>query len=99
MRTRRVHSKEFKLEAVRLARQPGATVSETAEQLGIHKTSLRQWMRELVAEGDQAFPGQGRLKADEEEIRKLRLELKRVTEEREILKKAALFFAQEDRRK
>lgn len=99
MRTRRVHSKEFKVEAVRLARQPGATVSATAEELGIHKTTLRQWMRELVAEGDQAFPGQGRLKADDEEIRKLRLELKRVTEEREILKKAALFFAQEDRRK
>ena len=99
MRTRRVHSKEFKLEAVRLAQQPGATVSATAEHLGIHKTTLRQWMRELVAEGDQAFPGQGRLKADDEEIRKLRLELRRVTEEREILKKAALFFAQEDRRK
>jgi transposase len=94
-----VHSKEFKLEAVRLARQPGAKVSATAEELGIHKTTLRQWMRELVADGDQAFPGQGRLKADDEEIRKLRLELKRVTEEREILKKAALFFAQEDRRK
>ena len=99
MTTRRVHSKEFKLEAVRLSRQPGATVSGTAEELGIHKTTLRLWMRDLEADGDQAFPGQGRLKADEEEIRKLRLELKRVTEEREILKKAALFFAQEDRRK
>lgn len=74
-------------------------MNETATRLGVHSTSLRQWMRELVADGEQAFPGQGRLKADEEEIRKLRLDLKRVTEEREILKKAALFFAQEERRR
>ncbi len=50
-------------------------------------------------DGEQAFPGNGRLKADDEEIRRLRLELKRVTEERDILKKATLFFAQEGRRK
>jgi len=99
MRTRRVHSKEFKLEAVRLARQPGATVSATAAHLGIHTTSLRQWMQELVADGEQAFPGNGRLKADEEEIRKLRQDLKRVIEERDILKKATLFFALEGRGK
>ena len=74
-------------------------MNETATRLGVHSTSLRQWMRELVADGEQAFPGQGRLKADEEEISKLRLDLKRVTEEREILKKAALFFAQEERRR
>ena len=99
MGTRRIHAKEFKLEAVRLARQPGATVSTTSEHLGIHKTTLRAWMRELAADGDQAFPGNGRLKADEEEIRKLRLELKRVTDERDILKKATLFFALEGRGK
>jgi transposase len=56
-------------------------------------------MRELSADGEQAFPGQGRLKADDEEIRKLRQELKRVTEERDILKRATLFFANEGRGK
>lgn len=56
-------------------------------------------MRELAADGEQAFPGNGRLKADEEEIRKLRQELKRVTDERDILKKATLFFALEGRGK
>lgn len=99
MKTRRIHSKEFKLEAVRLARQPGVSVAETAQRLGVHKTSLRQWMRELAADAEQAFPGQGRLKADDEEIRKLRQELKRVTEERDILKRATLFFAMEGRGK
>jgi transposase len=99
MGIRRNHSKEFKLEAVRLAMQPGAEVKETAENLGIHESLLHTWKRELAVDGDQAFPGNGRLKPDDEEIRKLRLELKRVREERDILKKATLFFALEGRRK
>lgn len=99
MGTRRKHSKEFKLEAVRLATQAGASVKETAENLGIHPSMLHTWKRELAVDGDQAFPGNGRLKPDDEEIRKLRLELKRTREERDILKKAALFFAEEDKRR
>ncbi len=99
MATRRKHSKEFKLEAVRLATQPGASVKETAESLGIHPSMLHTWKRELAVDGDQAFPGNGRLKPDDEEIRKLRLENKRLREERDILKKATLFFAQEGRRR
>ena len=99
MGARRRFSKEFKLEAVRLATQPGASVKGTAESLGIHETVLHSWKRQLRTDGEQAFPGNGRLKADDEEIRKLRLELKKVKEERDILKKATLFFAQESRRK
>ena len=99
MGTRRKHSKEFKLEAVRLATQPDASVKETAENLGIHPSQIHTWKRELRVDGDQAFPGNGRLKPDDEELRKLRLELKRVREERDILKKATLFFAQEGRRR
>lgn len=97
--SRRKYTKEFKLEAVRLAKQPGASVKETAENLGINVSMLHTWIRDLAVDGDQAFPGNGRLKADEEEIRKLRLELKRTREERDILKKATLFFAQEGRRR
>lgn len=99
MGTRRTHSREFKLEAVRLSSQPGASVSETAKNLGINTSLLHTWRRELAADPEQAFPGNGRLKADEEEIRKLRLELKRVREERDILKKATLFFAHENQRR
>jgi transposase len=99
MATRRKYDKEFKLEAVRLATQPGASIKETAERLGIHRSLLTVWIRQLKVDGKQAFPGNGRLKPDDEEIRKLRLELRRVTEERDILKKATLFFAQEGRRK
>ena len=99
MRIRRKHSKEFKLEAVRLATLPGSSVKKTAVNLGLHPSQINVWKRELSIDGVQAFPGNGRLKADDEEIRKLRLELKRTREERDILKKATLFFAQEGQRK
>ena len=99
MGPRKKHTKEFKLEAVRLACEPGATVRGTAESLGIHASMLQTWKRELRVDGGQAFPGNGRLKPDDEEIRRLRLQLKRVTEERDILAKVALFFGQQGRRK
>ena len=96
---RRTHSKEFKLEAVRLAQQGPQSVTETAQRLGIHPTTLRLWIRTLAVDGEQAFPGNGRLKADDEEIRKLKQELKRVTEERDVLARVTLFFGQQGRRK
>ena len=99
MGTRRKHSREFKLEAVRLATQLGASVKDTADNLGINANMLRTWIGQLSVDGKQAFPGNGRLKPDDEEIRKLRLENKRLREERDILKKATLFFAMEGRRK
>lgn len=99
MGTRRKHSKEFKLEAVRLASQPGGSVKETAANLGVHPSQITKWKKDLSVHADQAFPGNGRLRPDDEEIRKLRLELKRTREERDILKKATLFFAQEGRRR
>jgi transposase len=99
MGTRRKHSKEFKLEAVRLATQPGASVKETAANLGLHPSQITAWKRELATHAEQAFPGNGRLRPDDEEIRRLKLENKRLREERDILKKATLFFAQEGRRR
>ncbi len=99
MATRRKYDREFKVEAVRLATQPGASIKEAAERLGVHRSLLTLWIRQLKVDSKQAFPGNGRLKPDDEEIRRLRLELKRVTEERDILSKATLFFAQEGRRK
>ena len=82
-----------------MATQPGASVKLTAENLGIHDSQIHKWKKEFRVDGSQAFPGNGRLKPDDEEIRKLWLELKRVREERDILKKATLFFAMEGRRK
>ena len=68
-------------------------VAEVAGDLGLRPEMLRRWQRELKADQQQAFPGQGRLKGDEEEVRRLRRELERVREERDILKKALAIFS------
>ena len=90
------YSLEFRREAVRLLRTSGRSIPQLAEELGCSPQSLRNWARQLdVDEGKAAG-----LSSDErEELRRLRRELRVVTEEREILKKAAAFFASEDRRR
>jgi transposase len=94
-RQRRSYTSEFKVEAVKLVTEQGYSVAEAARSLDIGETLLRSWKIAFQAGGDQAFPGNGRLPAVEEELRRLRTENKRLLMEREILKKAAAFFARE----
>jgi transposase len=94
-RPRRTYTPEFKAEAVRLVTEQGYSVAEAARSLGVHETVLRSWKQALQSKGNQAFPGQGKLPAIEEELRRLRVENKRLQAERDILKKAAAFFARE----
>jgi len=92
---RRNYTPEFKTEAVKLVTEQGYSVAEAARSLGIHETLLRSWRQALEAQGDQAFPGHGKLPAIEEELRRLKAENKRLQMERDILKKATAFFAKE----
>ena len=94
-RTRRVYTREFKVEAVKLITEKGYSVSEAARSLGLGQTLLRSWKLKLKQEGDQSFPGHGKRSPFEEEIRQLRAENKRLQMERDILKKATAFFAKE----
>ena len=94
---RRRHSAEFKVEAVRMVTEKGLSVSQVARDLGIERSLLTKWKRELTADPDHAFPGKGRLKPMEEELRRLRRELEVVRQERDILKKATAFFAKHSR--
>jgi transposase len=94
-RKRRVYTREFKLEAVKLVTEKGYSVSEAARSLGIGQTLLRSWTLKLKEEGDESFPGRGKRSPFEEEIRQLRAENKRLLMERDILKKATAFFAKE----
>jgi len=94
-RARRTYTPEFKAEAVKLVTDQGYSVAEAARSLGIHENLLRSWKQALQAQGDQAFPGHGKPPAVEEELRRLRAENKRLLAERDILKKAAAFFARE----
>ena len=94
-RSRRTYTPEFKLEAVNLVTEQGYSVAEAARSLGLNDNLIRTWKLALEAQGDQAFPGQGKLPAIEEELRRLRAENQRLRAERDILKKATALFARE----
>jgi len=94
---RKNYSKQFKIDAVKLVTEQGYNVSEAARNLGIHHTSLRNWKKQLETDGNQSFPGKGSISPEKEELYRLRKENKRLRMEREILKKAAAFFANESK--
>jgi transposase len=102
--TRRHFTEEFKLEAVRLAERGDRPFNAVAHDLGVRPNVLRQWRRQAAARAghppEEIFPGQRRgagLASRDEEVRRLQREVARLTEERDILKKAAAFFAKEAR--
>jgi transposase len=90
---RRKYSRQFKMEAVRLVTQQGYGLAQAAESLGVSANSLRVWKKALEREGDNAFPGNGKLSPADEEMRRLHEENRRLRMERDILKKATAFFA------
>jgi len=95
--TRKKYTRAFKREAARLAEESEQPLDELARELGIHPNTLYKWRRQFLADGEDAFPGQGKLTPADEEIRRLRRELARLKEERDILKKATQFFAKESK--
>ncbi len=95
MRTRRRFSREFKQEAVRLVRERGVAMSEVARDLDIHVSVLRSWVRAQVADPTHAFPGEGQQRPEAAELARLRREVTKLRAERDILKKAAAYFAKE----
>jgi transposase len=92
---RRRFSREFKLEAVKLVRERGVAAAQAARDLDVHENVLRKWVKELAADPQDAFPGQGQMKPEQLEIERLRREVQKLKAERDILKKAAAYFARE----
>jgi transposase len=92
---RRKFSREFKLEAVKLVSERGVAVAQAARDLDLHENVLRKWVREQAADPQQAFPGKGQMKPEQLEIEKLRREVAKLKAERDILKKAAAYFARD----
>ena len=92
---RKKFSREFKLEAVNLVRERGVSIAQAARDLEINHNILRRWVKELGADPQHAFPGLGQMKPEQLEIDRLRKEVARLKAERDILKKAAAYFARE----
>ena len=90
---RRRYDRQFKIEAVRLVTQRGKRAAEAARDLGVHVNLIYNWKKELAEDPDFAFPGHGKLKPADDELRRLKRELEDVKEERDILKKALAIFS------
>ena len=92
---RNQYTKEFKVEAVRLIVEEGRRISEVSRELGISEALLGCWKKKCEEGKIEPFPGKGRLSPEDEELRRLRRENKRLRMEHDILKKAVAIFSEE----
>jgi transposase len=83
---RRQYTREFKLEAVRLIKERDVSYAQAAKDLGVHPTQLRNWVKALSDDPQHAFPGQGQMKPEQQEIARLKREVAKLKAERDILK-------------
>ena len=92
---RRRFTREFKLQAVKLIKDRGVSYVQAARDLGVHQTVLRNWVRAFAEDPQHSFPGHGQMKPEQAEIARLKREVIKLKAERDILKKAAAYFAKE----
>jgi transposase len=90
---RRRYTREFKVEAVKLVRE--LAVKQAARDLHVHPNVLHRWMKDFAADPQHAIPGKGQMKPEQLELERLRREVQKLKAERDILKKAATYFAME----
>lgn len=95
--TRQTYTREFKIEAAKLSYNSDKSVAEIAESLGVSQSSLNRWRGEYRADPDQAFAGNGQMKQRDEQVARLKKELKQAQLENEILKKAVAIFRRSQR--
>jgi transposase len=84
---RRKFTREFKLEAVRLIKERGVSYAQASQDLGVHTSQLRDWVKKFADDPQHAFPGQGQMKPEQLEIARLKREVTKLKAERDILKK------------
>jgi transposase len=93
---RRKYDAQFKIEAVRLVLN-GRPIKQVASDLGINANVLSRWRREYHQDNEQAFPGKGHLKPEDQELHQIKKQLRDITEERDILKKALAIFSKQSK--
>ena len=91
---RKQYAREFKMEAVQLLETSGKSATQLERELGIGKGNLWRWKRKFAADGEDAFPGHGRLTPEQERLRQLERENEILRQERDILKKAIAIFSE-----
>lgn len=96
MSNRRTYDRQFKIDAVKLLKESGKTITEIADNLGIKRELLSRWKKELADETKKAFTGKGNPR--DEEVARLKKEIADLRMERDILKKAMAIFSQPERR-
>jgi transposase len=96
-RVRKKYPREFKLEAVRQLQSGEHSLAELSRRLSVSSQELCAWRKQVEEKKDDAFPGKGKQSGEAGELARLRRELARVTEERDILKKAMVYFAKESK--
>ncbi len=94
---RKKYSSELKFEALRLLETTGKSAAMLERELGIGQGGLSRWKRAQDREGEQAFPGHGRLTPEREHLKQLERENEILRQERDILKKAVAIFSQPSR--
>lgn len=92
-RSRTTYTAEFKLSAVKMILEQKLSVAEVSRRLGVSENLLHTWKKAFQQQGQDAFPGHGNLTPAEDELRRLRAENARLRAERDLLKKAAAYFA------
>jgi len=98
MTTRKQYSQEFKLDAVSLVLEQGYSRAAASRNLEVNANLLGRWVKEYQTQDEgQAFRGNGKMTPEQEELKTLKAKVKRLEMEREILKKATVFFAKETR--
>jgi transposase len=92
-RKRSTYTAEFKRNAVRMILDQRLSVAEVARRLGVGENLLHTWRKAFRQQGEAAFPGHGQSTPADDELRRLRAEVVRLRAERDLLKKAAAYFA------
>ena len=92
---RKTFTRDFKIETVKLVTDSDMSVSQVAEDLGIHPNTLYRWVSQFGEDPEEAFPGKGKQTSEAEQLRQLKREVQRLRMERDILKKAMAIFSQE----
>ena len=96
MDKRRMYDREFKVEIVKQVLSGSRSYRSVASEIGVHENTIYKWVRQFHDDPEQAFPGSGNMKPEEEELHRAKRRIRELEEEVQILKKFAAYMAKND---